>query len=108
MSTARTVLVVAGSLAWMLGGSSQGCAARSQRPHDGIRSSWSDYRELARHRAFAIAGAPDRAWVGARVGGYETSRGAQAAALAECAKQRRDRRFQAPCRIYALDDEIVW
>lgn len=73
-----------------------------------MRALWHDYVRLEDHKALAIAGDPNRAWVGGAVGGFDSRTEAQQAALAKCSERRRERRFQTPCRLYAIGKRIVW
>jgi len=85
------------------------CATRGDRaPHPGIASLWNEYRQLSPERALALAGDPDRFWVGALAGGQASQVEAEQSALAECQKRRLARRMRAPCRLYATGEEIVW
>ena len=85
------------------------CAAPPRsRPHPGIASIWSGYVEMEDERALALAGDPDRVWVGAVSGGHTTRREAEASVLAKCRQRRAARRLQEPCRLYATGAEIVW
>jgi hypothetical protein len=59
-------------------------------------------------RAVAIAGDPDHLWLGGVTGGHASRAEAERAALEECGRRRALRRIQDPCRLYAVDDEIVW
>ena len=77
-------------------------------PHPGIDRLWGQYAALAPMRALAIAGDPDRLWVGAAAGGAEAQHDASDRALEECRRRRAERRMQAPCRLYAVGDEILW
>jgi hypothetical protein len=78
-------------------------------PHAGIESLWSQYQEIPLPRALAIAGDPDREWVGAAAGGPGASQiEAEKSALAECKRQRLARRLRAPCRFYATGNQVVW
>ncbi len=86
-----------------------GCASDGEPRADArfVRM-WARYAELPRERALAIAGDPDRRWVGSAVGGRPTRAAAESAAFAECDQQRIERRIQQPCRLYAVGDDIVW
>jgi len=81
---------------------------RDRAPHSGIASLWNEYRQLSPERALALAGDPDRRWVGAIAGGQASQAEAEQSALAECQKRRLERRMRAPCRLYATGEEIVW
>ena len=69
---------------------------------------WREYRTLPAERALAVAGDPKRKWVAGLVGGQPSAREAEEAALLSCQQRRLARRLQAPCRLYAVGDEIVW
>ncbi len=85
------------------------CAMGSRsEPHPGIASLWRDFLEMAPERALALAGDPDRRWVGAAAAGRASQIEAEQSALAECRWRRAARRMRAPCRLYATGDEIVW
>ncbi len=85
------------------------CAMQGGRPpHRGLESLWRKYQALSPHRALAVAGDPDRAWVAGASAAQPSDDAAQAAALEECAAHRLERRMQAPCRIYAVGDRVVW
>jgi hypothetical protein len=78
------------------------------RPHQGVASLWRSYADMPAARALAIAGDPDRVWVGGASGGHESQQEAEENAMAECRKRRSARRMQAPCRLYASGSTIVW
>jgi len=85
------------------------CAKQSRsEPHRGVEALWRDYLEMPPERALALAGDPDRRWVGAAGGGHASQIEAERSALAECRTRRAARRMQAPCRLYATGAEIVW
>ncbi len=86
----------------------QACVAPGPQVHAGISELWRGFAGLSPKRALALAGHPDRAWVGAAVGGFPTQVEASDAALAECRRRRRERRMQQPCLLYAVGSEIVW
>ena len=80
-------------------------------PHPGIESEslWRQYLEIPLPRALAIAGDPEREWVGGAAGGAGASQiQAKQSALAECRRLRLARRMQSPCRFYATGTQIVW
>ena len=77
-------------------------------PHAGLAELWAQYQEMSDKRALAIAGDPDRVWVGAASGGHASLREAEESVLATCWQRRATRRFQEKCRLYAVGDEIVW
>ncbi len=77
-------------------------------PHPAISSLWRSFLEMPRERALALAGDPERQWVAGAAGGHASQLEAEESALVECRKRRRARRIQAPCRLYATGDEIVW
>jgi len=96
-------LVIAALVPWLA------CATAEPRaPHAGIARLWRDYRTLPPERALALAGDPDGLWVGAAGGGGSSRVEAEQKALSACRKQRAARRLQAPCRLYASGDEVVW
>jgi hypothetical protein len=85
------------------------CATGSRsEPHPGIESLWRAFLEMPPERALALAGDPDRRWVGAAGGGHASQLEAEKSALAACQRRRAARRMQAPCRLYATGSEIVW
>jgi hypothetical protein len=85
------------------------CQTTPKPPHEGIASLWHQYLEIPLPKALAIAGDPDREWVGAAAGGAGASQiEAEQSALAECRKRRIARRMRAPCRFYATGTEVVW
>lgn len=84
------------------------CATSGSTPHRGLEPLWRDYRALPPKRALAVAGDPDRVWVAGAAGGRASESEARSAALDECLERRLARRMQAPCRIYAVGDRIVW
>ncbi len=77
-------------------------------PHSALDRIWRDYAGLAPKRALAIAGDPNRHWVGAAAGGAEAQADASDRALEECRRKRAQRRMQAPCLLYAVGDDILW
>ena len=77
-------------------------------PHRKLDRIWRQYSELAPKRALAIAGDPNRHWVGAAAGGAEAQADASDRALEECRRKRSERRMQAPCLLYAVGDDILW
>jgi len=85
------------------------CATQSRsEPHPGVASLWRDFLAMPPERALALAGDPDRRWVGAAGGGHASQIEAEQSVLAECRRRRAARRMQAPCRLYATGGEIVW
>jgi hypothetical protein len=85
------------------------CAAKPNAPHTALATVWRDYRELPDQRALAIAGdLRQNRYVAGASGGHATIPEAEAGALRECAARRLKLRQQAPCRLYAIGDEIVW
>ena len=96
---------------WLLGVAlcGVGCAkAGRSEPHRGVGRLWLEYAEMSEERALAVAGDPDRVWVGGAAGGHPSRLEAERSALDQCRRKRSARRLQAPCRLYAVDDEIVW
>ena len=86
-----------------------GCARDVPRPaHRSLASLWNDFMAMPEARALALAGDPDRLWVAGATGGHATEEMAEENALAECRRKRLARRMQAPCRLYATGDEVVW
>jgi hypothetical protein len=98
------------SLALLLGVSAAGACSSTPppEPHAGVAERWGQFLSMPRQRAFALAGDPDAAWVGATVGGYPSPIEAERAALRECEQRRAARRITAPCRLYASGHRIVW
>ena len=85
------------------------CATEARtRPHRGIAALWRDFQDMPPQRALALAGDPDKNWVAASSGGHASRREAEETVLATCRRRRVARRMQAPCRLYASGDEIVW
>jgi hypothetical protein len=85
------------------------CARHSASRDPELTRIWRDYRTLPPQRALAVAGELRRNdWVAGASGGHASRGEAEAGALAECAKRRAQRRMQAPCRLYAVGDEVVW
>ena len=87
-----------------------GCAFSPprDRPHRGIEALWRDFVALPRERALALAGDPDGLWVAGAAGGEPSKAAAEESALKVCADKRAARRMQAPCRLYATGEKIVW
>jgi len=83
------------------------CTAR-EGPPTSLAPLWRDYEKMPPERALAICGDPARRWVGAASGGYPTTEMAEESVMAECMRRRGLRRMQAPCRLYAVNDQIVW
>ena len=78
------------------------------QPHDGVRELWNDYAKLKRFKAMVMSGEPDGAFVVGMAGGQPSIREARRAAYDKCREKRLERRFQRPCRYYAVGSEIVW
>jgi hypothetical protein len=86
-----------------------GCATQARsEPHPSLERLWRSYQALPAERALAVAGDPRRQWVAGLVGGEPTIDEAEQVALERCRQNRAARRLQAPCRTYAVGDEIVW
>lgn len=96
------------SLALLAVGAAWACAATGPQPHRGVQRLWRQFLELPEERALALAGDPERVWVAGVSGGHEFRTDAEASALGECQRRRALRRLQAPCRLYAVGNEIVW
>ncbi len=77
-------------------------------PHPKLDRIWAQYSGLAPKRALAIAGDPNRDWVGAAAGGADAQAEASERALEECGRERLERRMLAPCLLYAAGDDILW
>lgn len=77
-------------------------------PHPKLDRIWAQYSGLPPKRALAIAGDPNRNWVGAAAGGAEAQADASDRALEECRRKRLQRRMLAPCLLYAAGDDILW
>jgi hypothetical protein len=73
-----------------------------------MKKIWREYLDLPVERALALAGDPDSVWVAGAAGARATREEAEQSALATCEVRRKDRRMQAPCRLYAVGDEVVW
>ncbi len=73
-----------------------------------MKSTWRQYLELPDERALALAGDPDFLWVAGAASSRATRRDAEQGALEACAVRRQKRRLQAPCRLYAVGEEVVW
>ncbi len=85
------------------------CASSGPGPPAPLKRLWREYLELPDQRALAIAGDPETSrWVAGASGGHGSRDEAEQEALAECKRRRALRRMQAPCRLYAVGDEIVW
>jgi hypothetical protein len=84
------------------------CAGRQKAPHAGIASLWREYQSVPEQRAMALAGDPNKVWIGAVAGGAVEREEAEERALAECRRRRQARRMQAPCLVYASGDEVLW
>jgi len=86
------------------------CATSDTRrsPHAGTTSLWREFEQLPEMRAAALAGDPERVWVGAAVGNAASQAKADAGAIAECRRRRIASRIQAQCRLYARGREVVW
>ena len=83
--------------------------AGSSTAHPELAPIWRDYGALPAERALAIAGELRHdQWVAGASGGHASRADAEAAALGECGRRRAQRRMQAPCRLYAVGDEVVW
>jgi len=78
------------------------------QPHESLATLWRQYQQLPTRRALALAGDPERAWVAAMAGAATEQQDAIDVALARCRQKRKEHRMQAPCRLYAVDDEVVW
>lgn len=88
---------------------SLGCTSRGPQPDRALGSLWSEYRELPAERALAIAGELGRShWVAGLSGGHASRAEAEAQALEACAERRQRLRIKDFCRLYAVNDEIVW
>ena len=83
--------------------------ATAPLPHRELAPVWRDYRALPAQRALAVAGElrHDR-WVAGASGGHALRGQAEAEALRECRRRRMQQRMRAPCRVYAVGDEVVW
>jgi len=67
---------------------------------------WRDYTRLASHRALATAGRLEgNRWVVGIAAGMPSAAAASEKALDECRKQRRQRRMQSQCVVYAVENE---
>ena len=64
------------------------------------------YRELPPHRAFAIAGNPDRVYVSGYSYGQPSPSAARKAALQYCRQRQVDRGIGSPCKLYAVGDDM--
>lgn len=107
----RRLLRAAASLALALAALAPGACRlppTQTRPHESLTAIWRQYEQLPTRRALALAGDPERSWVAAMAGGAAEQQDAIDAALARCLESRKQHRMQAPCRLYAVDDEIVW
>lgn len=84
------------------------CAARNA-PHPELAAIWRDYGALPEQRALAIAGElRQNLWVAGASGGHALRSDAEWEALRECQRRRKQQRMQAPCRLYAVGNEVVW
>ena len=85
------------------------CAGSADVSHPALETFWEDYSQLPGRRALAVAGDPDSPrWVAGAAGGLASAAEARQRALEECRARRQERRMQAPCWLYAVDDEVVW
>jgi len=85
------------------------CASSGPSHHRELDPIWREYSELPPVRALAIAGVlrNDR-WVAGASGGHDSAAAAESMALEECRRRRQLRRMQADCRVYAIDDRVIW
>jgi hypothetical protein len=65
------------------------------------------YREMASRKAMAVAGDVGGRYVIGYSHAYPTTDMAIESALEFCEQRRVERRIEAECRIYAVDDEVV-
>jgi hypothetical protein len=72
-----------------------------------FESEWQSYRDLEPEKALAVAGDVDGAYASGFAFGKASRHEAEQGALEDCARRRADRRLDAPCRLYAVGDEIV-
>jgi hypothetical protein len=84
------------------------CASGGVGPPPSLARLWREFRELPAERALAIAGDPEKLWVAGVSGSHASRAQAEEAAIAECRRRRFLQRMQAPCRLYAVGDEIPW
>ena len=78
-------------------------------PHPDLAPVWKEFLAMPAERAMAIAGDPRRdRWVIGATGGHAERAEAEAEAIRQCKARRGVRRMQAPCVLYAVNNEIVW
>jgi len=75
---------------------------------EGLHGFWTEYQELPRHRAMALAGDPEARWVAGASGGQASEEEAIRAAMKQCKERRKLRHMMSTCHVYALGSEIVW
>ena len=71
-----------------------------------FEAQWSAYLGMAPQKAMAIAGDIDSQYVLGYSHAYPTEDSAIDEALEACEERRTDRRIEAPCKLYAVDDEL--
>lgn len=66
---------------------------------------WLRYLDLPGHKAFAVAGEPDREFATGYSYGLPSSKIAADRALTFCEDRRSDRRIETECKLWSVDDE---
>ena len=69
-------------------------------------SEWSSYRQMLSHKAMAIAGDVESQYILGYSHAYPTEASAIDEALEACEERRMDRRMEAPCKLYAIENEL--
>jgi hypothetical protein len=103
------------TIGWLVSISLALCACVSEHGPIGLElrssgrfdSEWSHYLKLETHKSLAFAGDVEGRYA---IGyGFEQATLAEAmtAAIEDCNSRRRDKRIEDPCRIVAVDDELI-
>lgn len=71
-------------------------------------SAFAQYETLNNQKAMALAVAPDKAWAYGIGHSYSDQNNANRRALYECKSRLEKYGVKAQCRLYAIDDKIVW
>jgi len=66
------------------------------------------YKSRIGPRAFALAVDDNGSWVSGSVSGVEAQAAANQEALSQCKGTREKAQIQAPCRLFAVEDKVVW
>lgn len=76
-------------------------------PHEKIEFALRDYRRFPPHKAFAVAHDGEGRWSYEYVFGESDDHAARLGALRACSVRAATNRVKAPCRLHALNDELV-